>query len=380
MLGVAALTALALAAELSGARSPSEPVPATDVGLAVLAVAGAALVLRPGRSAATRSTAAALLAVLAGAGAVATPASTLATLHVARSAALRTAVVVAVAGTVGHVVRGMWRPLPGLSFGWWVLLVLLGHAALLAWGVLGRLRDQLVAELRARAEDAERDQERRLADARSQERTRIAREMHDSLAHRLSLLSAYAGAVEYRPDTDPARLTHAAGVIRESAHRALDELREVIGVLREPPPAGAPAGGRVAAVPAPVPDLGALDALVSESRSVGCDVRLALRLDQTAEPPAAVSRTVYRVVQEGLTNVRRHAPGEPVDVRVSGSPGDGVEVRLANAVPATRAPDAHGSGIGLVGLAERVDLVGGRLEHGTEGRRFVLRAWLPWPA
>lgn len=380
VLAVAALTALALAGELSGARTPSEPGAATDVAVAVVAVVGAALVLRPGRGVPTGPAAALLLAVLAGVGAVATPASTLATLHLARSAPLPTAVAVAVAGAVGHVVRGVWRPMPGLSFGWWVVLVLVGHAALLAWGVLGRLRDRLVAELCARAEAAERDQERRLAEARNQERTRIAREMHDSLAHRLSLLSAYAGAVEYRPDTDPARLAHAAGVIRDSAHRALDELREVIGVLREPASGEEAAAAPAATPPAPVPDLRAIDALVAESRAVGCDVRLDRRLDAGAEPPAAVARTVYRVVQEGLTNVRRHAPGEQVDVVVAGAPGDGVDVRLANAVPVERVPDAHGSGTGLVGLAERVDLVGGHLEHGTDGQRFVLRAWLPWPA
>ena len=121
----------------------------------------------------------------------------------------------------------------GLPYGWWLVLLIAAYAALVGWGQLARARRALIASLRERARRAEAEQGRRVAEARTAERTRIAREMHDVLAHRLSLLATYAGALEYRPDAPPEQLARAAGVVRAGVHQALDELREVIGVLRE---------------------------------------------------------------------------------------------------------------------------------------------------
>jgi signal transduction histidine kinase len=103
------------------------------------------------------------------------------------------------------------------------------YAALLGWGALTQARWALVASLRERARRAEAEQGRRVAEARMLERTRIAREMHDVLAHRLSLVATYAGALEYRPDSPPEQLSRAAGVVRAGVHQAFSELREVIG-------------------------------------------------------------------------------------------------------------------------------------------------------
>ena len=111
---------------------------------------------------------------------------------------------------------------------WGVVITL----AVLAWGMFVRARRQLIVSLRDRAERAEAEQQLRVAQARQLERTRIAREMHDVLAHRISLLSLHAGALEFRPDAPPEEVARAAGVIRASAHDALQDLREVIGVLR----------------------------------------------------------------------------------------------------------------------------------------------------
>ncbi|MBX9243627.1 sensor histidine kinase, partial [Actinotalea ferrariae] len=122
--------------------------------------------------------------------------------------------------------------MPGLPLGWWVVLVVLTHAALLGWGALAQAREEVLRQLADRARRAEADRDRVVRDARAEERARIAREMHDSLAHRLSLVATYAGALEQRPDATPQERATAAGVVRAGVRQALDELREVVGVLR----------------------------------------------------------------------------------------------------------------------------------------------------
>ncbi|GAA4415234.1 hypothetical protein GCM10023169_01360 [Georgenia halophila] len=371
---VAVCAATATYAELQ--NDPATAVVTVDIVAGVLGVILVpVLVVRP-------VAAAVVLAVLAGLSPAATPAATAATLAVGRWAPFPVAVGVAALGALTHVVRGVWRPPPDLPMVWWVVLVVVAHAALLAWGALSRSRAQVLAALRERARRAESDRDRAVAEARAEERTRIAREMHDVLAHRLSLLATHAGALEFRPDSPPEQIARAAGVVRAGVHQALDELRDVIGVLRYEPPSAAAAGGvgagsAPAGVPAPQPGADRLEDLVTEARQAGSAVGLELRLDGDA--PGLVGRTTYRVVQEGLTNARKHAPGLAVEVSVTGREGEGVDVRVANPLPPSPVAAVPGSGTGLVGLEERLQLVGGRLEHGVNGRRFVLSAWLPWP-
>src|SRR5690606_7847514 len=145
----------------------------------------------------------------------------------------------------------------------------------------------LLASLRERALRAEAEQGRRVAEARMLERTRIAREMHDVLAHRLSLLATYAGALEYRPDSPPERLSRAAGVVRTGVHQALEELREVIHVLRQED------GDSLAG---PQPLLADVPRLVEESRDAGVTVQLHEAVAGADSLPPSVSRTAYRVV------------------------------------------------------------------------------------
>jgi signal transduction histidine kinase len=266
------------------------------------------------------------------------------------------------------------RPEKGTGF-WesmaWSAAIL---AVVMLWGMVVRARRQLVVSLRDRAERAEAEQQLRVAQARALERTRIAREMHDVLAHRISLLSLHAGALEIRPDAAPAEVAGAAGVIRASAHQALQDLREVIGVLRDEPDAGG-------APERPQPTLLELPALADESRAAGARVRLDVRIEPS-EVPDGTGRTAYRIVQEGLTNARKHAPGTTVRVEVGGAAGAGLTIDVRNPwPPAGRATAAiPGTGTGLVGLAERATLAGGRLSHGrTAENEFVLTAWLPWP-
>lgn len=299
------------------------------------------------------------LAVLAAVSPAATPASTAATLRMARSRPLWPAVGLAGLGAGAHLVRYAWLPVAGLEFVWWAVLVVVAHAALLGWGAYAQSRHALLESLRERARRAEAAQEQRVAQARSAERTRIAREMHDVLAHRLTLVAATAGAMEFRPDTPPERMVAAAGVLRAAAHTALDELREVIGVLRADP-----------GDDRPQPTTADLPRLVDEVRASG--VTVDLRDDLDGEVTGSVGRTVYRVVQEGLTNARKHAAGQPIRVRLID--GDELSVEVTN--PVGEPAGTPGSGTGLVGLAERVELAGGRLEHGIVDGEFRLAATL----
>jgi len=312
------------------------------------------------------------LGVLAALSPAATPAATAAALIVARQRRFPVALAVAVTGVAGHAVRGSWRPTAGLSYGWWLLLMTVAYAALLGFGAFSQARAALLISLRERARRAEAEQGRRVAEARVAERARIAREMHDVLAHRLSLVATYAGALEYRPDASPEQVARAAGVVRDGIHQALDELREVITVLRADDD---DLDGR------PQPMLADVADLVDESRDAGAVVRLDPGRGVPADVPPIAGRTAYRVVQEGLTNARKHAAGQPVVVRMDGEPGTRLRIDIRNAVAARPSAAALGSGAGLVGLTERVRLAGGELDHDiTAAGEFRLHASLPWPA
>jgi signal transduction histidine kinase len=286
---------------------------------------------------------------------------------------------------------------------WQGLVVLLAlDAALVASGLLVRSQRLLVRSLRERAREAEEGQRLRLEEARHTERERIAREMHDVLGHRISLLAVHAGALEVRRSaTEEER--QAAGVIRQCAYEALEDLREVIGMLRgpatnpsDPDPSDAdpsdsdPSESDPSEFDRPQPTLTDLPALIEQSRQAGAQVTLDSQLADLPPAPEGIGRHVYRIVQEGLTNARKHSPGAPVRVRVIGSRRDAgpvgesageslvVEVTnpLAGYTTGTRIP---GAGSGLIGLSERMDLLGGRLEHGrTADGEFRLHAWLPW--
>jgi signal transduction histidine kinase len=244
-------------------------------------------------------------------------------------------------------------------------------AIVISWGLLARVGRQHVLELRERATRTEAEQRLRLEQARDAERRRIAREMHDVLAHRVSLLALHAGALEFRRDASAEEVAEATGVIRATAQSALEELREVIGVLRDGSEEGAPEP--------PQPTLVDVPALVEESRAAGMRVRCTIEVDAPETVPAALGRTVYRIVQEGLTNARKHAPAAAVDVTIAGSEELVVEVVSRRPVGvAVAASPLPGSGSGLIGLGERVALAGGELRHGPDAAGdFVLRATLP---
>ncbi len=274
---------------------------------------------------------------------------------------------------------GFDREITGQGWLWDVLAytvfvtLIYGVVVLIGWNIGSRR--ELVASWRRQADTANREQAARVAQAQLAERARIAREMHDVLAHRLSLVAMHAGVLAHRPDLSEQERVEAAEVVRSGTHQALEELREVLGVLRDD---DEPEGR----VEAPQPGLSGIPSLVAEVTSSGQEVRLVV--DEQLWPrsvslPASTGRHAYRVVQEALTNARRHAPGRVVTVHLGGGPGEGLTVVVSNPV----APVADGTlpsgGRGLAGMAERVQLAGGRFEARVEVTDFVVRAWMPWP-
>jgi signal transduction histidine kinase len=244
-----------------------------------------------------------------------------------------------------------------------VLLSVLITLFVIPWGLFTRAQRDLLRGANERARAAEAEQRAHVEQAREAERRRIAGEMHDVLAHRLSLLSVHAGALEFRPDAPPEEIAEAAGVIRANARDALQELREVIGVLRSDADGVVP----------PQPTLDAIPSLIEESRAAGMKVSAQVGV---AGGDVLLGRTAYRVVQEGLTNARKHAPAAAVEVSVQAA--EDLVVEVVSRRSALRVESEPG-GSGLIGLAERVELVGGALEHGLNPRGdFVLRATLPW--
>jgi signal transduction histidine kinase len=258
--------------------------------------------------------------------------------------------------------------------------VVLGAVSLAAVNAIGMYvgaRRDLAASKVEQALQAERQQALQITEARVSERARIAREMHDVLAHRLSLVAMHAGALSYRRGLDEEQVAATADVIRASTHAALTDLREILGVLR--------ADDQDAPPERPQPTLSDVPALVAEAVAAGSTVRLDVQVDDLSSAPDTVGRSAYRVVQEALTNARKHAPDTTVDVLLRGGPGDELLVEVRNPVRvgavASRVDAATpGAGLGLVGLTERAELVGGLLEHGTRDGDFVVRARLPWPA
>lgn len=244
-------------------------------------------------------------------------------------------------------------------------------AICVGWGMYIGSRRELLATLEDRARTAEAEQAMRVAQARTAERARLAREMHDVLAHRISMVAMHAGALTYRTGLPADEVRRVSAVIEENAHQALVDLREVLGILRED-------GEGVAH--RPQPSMGDLCELIDEAHSARMNVSFRNALEGVPLPEN-IGRTTYRIVQESLTNARKHAPDTTVSVRIFGDPSQGVKIEVSNPMrigaPWIASPP---SGLGLLGLAERVALSGGSLTHQTtDDKRFVVKAQIPWP-
>lgn len=253
-------------------------------------------------------------------------------------------------------------------------------------------RRRLLESLQERADSLERElslladrAEERAEWARKEERTRIAREMHDVVAHRVSLMVVHAAALEAVAAKDPARAAKNAALVGDMGRQALTELREMLGVLRAEAPKPAVAVAAVAVAPVAFvggcddgPSLGELEALVGQSRVAGMAVEMVVQGESSAYP-AEVEQTAFRVVQEALTNCHKHAPGARVVVRLAHRAGE-VAMQVENGPCDGKAPEHRlpSGGNGLVGMRERVLGLGGVFVSGpTDAGGFKVSAVLP---
>jgi signal transduction histidine kinase len=241
----------------------------------------------------------------------------------------------------------------------------------LIWWLAGRAvrtRTELTAELHEEAVRAQEAREAEGARAAAEERRRIAREMHDVVAHSVSVMVVQAGGARRILDRDPARAIEAAGQIERTGREALAEMRRLLGVLH---PDDEPAAR------APQPTLANVDALVERAREAGLPVSLTVQGEPLTLPPG-VDLAAYRVVQEALTNALKHAGTAPTEVHVRWSASH-LELEILDRGPAgSEARWGQESGHGLVGMRERVRLYGGELETGRRrGGGFRVHARLP---
>jgi signal transduction histidine kinase len=241
--------------------------------------------------------------------------------------------------------------------------------AAVAWlvGFAYHERNRRTAELTARAERAERERETEARAAAAEERARIAREMHDVVAHSLSVMVVQAGAAEAMLDADPERARRPLAAVQQTGRSALTELRRMLGVLREMADEGPGL--------APQPGLSALDELARQVREAGLPVNVRVEGEPRPLPPG-IDLSAYRIVQEGLTNALKHAGPATAEVVVRYGPRE-LELVVRDDGRG-RGPSANGGGHGLLGMRERVALYGGDLTAGPrpEGG-FALAARLP---
>ena len=253
-----------------------------------------------------------------------------------------------------------------------IVPVLLTAALILAllalFGRWIRQRRELLAATRARAESAVRERAGAVETARAHERTAIARDLHDTLSHRLSVISLHAGALAYRDDLPRHEVQEVAEVIQATAQEAVEELHTALTLLREPQAGTAQPRG-----------IDEMDSIVEAVRAPGAQVDVHADADvrrRLRDLGSVGSVALARCVHEGIANAAKHAPGAPVEVNIRESNG-GVSLEVSNRfVHGDRSPLP--GGFGLIGLEERIAAAKGEFSAGADAERFVLRAWVPW--
>src|ERR671930_42132 len=248
-----------------------------------------------------------------------------------------------------------------------------GHAALVAVPVLAaealRNHRSYVRLLLERLELAERTREEEAQRRAEQERLRIARDLHDIVAHTLTTINVQAGVAAHLAEREPGRAASAFTAIEAASHDALDELRAVLGVLREPGSGDAPLE--------PTPSLDGLGSLVDRFREAGGDIELEVDGESPERIPEAVQLAAFRIVQESLTNAARHAPGAAARVRLAYD-HDRLRVEIENSSGQERNGNGRGDGVGIAGMRERATALGGTPDAGPCPDGFKVTAELPY--
>ncbi|MFK0296351.1 sensor histidine kinase [Streptomyces sp. NPDC090442] len=259
-------------------------------------------------------------------------------------------VVLSMAGSAfAHPQQSLWAT---RSYGPLLILLLA-----LVMGLWAGSRRRLVVSLADQVHHLRVERELRAGQARLEERARIASEMHDVLAHRLTVIALHTGALQRKSAGLPGPVADRVDLLRTASTDALGDLRDVLGALRGQEPTAKP-GSRV-------PGLQALSTLVDEARAAGQQVEATIEGDAEAVPTSH-RLAIHRLAQEALTNARKHASGAPVRLEVRYGPPEST-VRVRNPAGERTEAAAAGGGYGLVGLTERVAALNGRLEYGPTG-------------
>ena len=251
------------------------------------------------------------------------------------------------------------------------VLPTLGHVLLVAIPLLAaeqvRTHRSYVTALTERLKLSEQAREREAEQRAAQERMRIARELHDVVAHTLTEVNVQAAAAAERLEGGDARA--ALERIEIASHGAIGELRAILGVLRDPESTEAPL--------APAPGIEHIAELVDNARATGLDARIEVSGDRPAHLCEAAGLAAYRIVQESLTNARRHAPGAPVhvDLRFNAA---ALWLAVENGPGATANGNVGTPGIGIAGMRERAEAIGGTLHAEPTATGFLVKAELPY--
>ncbi len=203
---------------------------------------------------------------------------------------------------------------------------------------------------------------------RQEEREQIARDMHDTIAHELSVIALHASALEVAAPDDETR--EGVKAVRRSANRGLSELRSIIGNLRN---------GDDSKYRGPRSSINGLTNIVDAARRAGVRIQDVIEVRSAENLAATVSNGIYRIVQESVTNAIRHAPDSPITVSVIGGPHEGIKVIVASWL-ADKSEPSQGAGSGIAGMQERARALGGDLMTNVENGMWVVRANLPWRA
>jgi signal transduction histidine kinase len=249
----------------------------------------------------------------------------------------------------------------------------IGHVALVAVPVFAgealRNHRSYIRLLLERLQLAEQTREEEAQRRAEQERLRIARELHDVVAHTLTTINVQAAVANHLLDRDPGHARGALTTIESASHEALEELRTILGILRDPSDDDAPLQ--------PAPGLAAVEALIEQARRTG-EVDFTVEGEQPERVPEAVQLAAFRILQESLTNTRRHAPGEGASVTLTYA-GDQLRLRVENEVHGETGEAHNGNGgVGIAGMRERATALGGNLRVERTDGRFRVAAQLPY--
>ena len=263
-------------------------------------------------------------------------------------------------------------PKPMWEVAWWIPLLVAAAlvTVVVVLALLEQTRSQLTVAERVRDRATAKTESIHDEMIRTEERTRIARDMHDTLAAGLSRISLFAGALQVGGADDPQKTANTAAMIRSTAHESLDELKSIVGVLRGTAGASRASGHQ---------GIDAVADLVQSARAAGLHTVLFTDL-QPGDVGTVSGHVTYRVVQEALTNVQKYASDQTVRITITGAAHQGIRIDVRNGLSSLPPTVPIGSRAGLTGLTEQAHQIGGTLRAGVVGSEFVVDCWVPWSA